>query len=117
MFHGWESSGGVGFEFDVCVTATGGGLALSSVSLPVSSDRSVSVGSADSQCDLPVAQFHGTADEFVPFEQGQRLFQAAAELSSTGVAKRFIKIPGGQHNSISTMELHAALSQLLGEIE
>jgi len=41
---------------------------------------------------MPLLVLHGTRDRVVPFEQGERLFQAAAE------PKRFHAIPGAGHN-------------------
>jgi fermentation-respiration switch protein FrsA (DUF1100 family) len=37
---------------------------------------------------------HGTRDELVPFSDGQRLFEAAAQ------PKKFLPIEGGHHNDI-----------------
>ncbi len=42
--------------------------------------------------DAPLLVLHGTRDRTVPFEQGQRLFEAATE------PKRFFAISGADHN-------------------
>ena len=63
----------------------------------------------------PLLQFHGTADDTVPFQQGQRLFDAAPDQSSTAIEKRFVEIPGGQHNFISVGDMQAAIKQLLAD--
>lgn len=42
----------------------------------------------------PLLQLHGTADEIVPFHQGQQLFEAAASK-----AKKFVTVPDWDHNS------------------
>jgi len=44
--------------------------------------------------DLPLAIYHGTADQVVPFEQGRRLFEAAAG------PKSFFAIEGGPHQPV-----------------
>ena len=50
---------------------------------------------------------HGDADRTIPFEQGQRLFEAA-----TG-PKRFVAIPGGDHNDAMPEEYRVALDEFL----
>lgn len=42
----------------------------------------------------PLLVMHGTADRIIPFDQGQRLFDAA------GQPKTFIEYPGGRHNDL-----------------
>jgi hypothetical protein len=44
----------------------------------------------------PLLQVHGTGDSVIPFALGQRLFDAANE------PKRFITVPGGDHNDPPT---------------
>ncbi len=44
--------------------------------------------------DGPLFLSHGTADTLIPFEQGRRLFEAAA-----GRSKMFVPIPDGGHNT------------------
>jgi fermentation-respiration switch protein FrsA (DUF1100 family) len=58
----------------------------------------------------PIIVFHGTADDMIPIEQGQKLAQASSR-------SEFISIPGGGHNEVpvsllcAKLELlHAALS-------
>ena len=55
----------------------------------------------------PKLFIHSTGDEIVPFEQGQRLFAAAAE------PKRFLETPGG-HNS-GGFEYNPKYTQRLGQ--
>ncbi len=53
----------------------------------------------------PVMVFHGTNDELIPFEQGQRLARRATSV-------RFIEVPGGTHNSIPMGLISRELSQI-----
>ena len=64
----------------------------------------------------PILQYHGTADEIVAFEHGQRLFQAAPAKSAQGIPAEFISIPGGMHNFISISDLRVPISRLLKRI-
>ena len=41
----------------------------------------------------PLIQFHGSADEVIPFASGRQLFEAAPS-----DVKTFVEIPGGTHN-------------------
>jgi uncharacterized protein len=58
----------------------------------------------------PLLQVHGDADRIVPFALGKRLFEAANE------PKRFVVIPGGDHNDPPAAEFYQALDQFLGEL-
>jgi hypothetical protein len=69
-----------------------------------------------SQVKCPVLQFHGTADEIVPFPLGRRLFDAAPR-SANGVDSRFVAIADGQHNFISMGDMHGAVSDLLIQLD
>lgn len=64
----------------------------------------------------PVLQFHGTADDIVPFDHGRRLFAAAVPPPS-GIAHRFVTIEGGQHNYITVGMMHAEIKALLEQID
>ena len=58
---------------------------------------------------LPLLVVHGTGDRIVPFEMGERLFQAAT------VPKRFIRVEGGSHHNLSSVandQYRAALREL-----
>ena len=59
----------------------------------------------DLQYHGPILQSHGTADRLIPFAMGKQLFAAANE------PKRFVLIPGGDHNDPQTEEYYAALFQ------
>lgn len=61
-----------------------------------------------------VLQFHGTADDIVPIEQGRKLFAATSAVP--GGAHRFVEIPDGRHNFISMSDMHTAVSALLAEL-
>ncbi|MEQ9410725.1 MAG: alpha/beta hydrolase [Fuerstiella sp.] len=48
----------------------------------------------------PILQFHGDRDNVVHPQFGRKLFETAPELSSCGVAKRWVDLPGVGHNDI-----------------
>ena len=56
----------------------------------------------------PLLQFHGTADEVVPFEQGRQLFDAAPSQS-----KKFIRVPDLDHNTPLPESCYQALIDFL----
>jgi hypothetical protein len=59
----------------------------------------------------PLLIVHGTEDRVVPYEMGERLYQAAT------APKRFIRVEGGSHHNLSGVASEAyrsALSELLG---
>ncbi len=56
----------------------------------------------------PLLHSHGDADRMIPFDHGRRLFAAANE------PKRFVTIPGRDHNDPQTPEYYQALEQFLG---
>jgi fermentation-respiration switch protein FrsA (DUF1100 family) len=57
----------------------------------------------------PVFIAHGTADELVPFSQGERLFAAAPE------PKRFFPMPGQGHNHTPSPGFYTTLGKFLAE--
>jgi fermentation-respiration switch protein FrsA (DUF1100 family) len=61
------------------------------------------------RCTQPVFVAHGTADQLIPFRQGQRLFDAANQ------PKRFLSMPGIDHNSALSSEFFTALRTFLAE--
>jgi len=58
----------------------------------------------------PLLQSHGTADRLIPYAMGRQLFEAANE------PKRFVAIPGGDHNDPQTDEYYAALREFLDKL-
>jgi fermentation-respiration switch protein FrsA (DUF1100 family) len=58
----------------------------------------------------PLLQTHGDADRVVPYELGRRLFGAASE------PKRFVAVPGGDHNDPPAREYLEALDRFLGAL-
>ena len=48
----------------------------------------------------PILQIHGQQDTIVPFGIGQKLFDAALETSSQGIAKQQIFMPQTDHNDV-----------------
>ncbi|MFO1093634.1 MAG: alpha/beta hydrolase [Planctomycetaceae bacterium] len=71
----------------------------------------------------PLLVIHGREDTIVPFEQGQRLFNAAPAQSSGGVAKRFLDLPQAGHNDmmyVAADEIRDAVGEFLtsaGQVE
>lgn len=59
----------------------------------------------------PLLQSHGDADQVVPYELGQKLFEAAPE------PKQFVTIVGAGHNDPWSNEFHAHLHKFLASIE
>jgi uncharacterized protein len=57
----------------------------------------------------PVFITHGTADNVVPFSQGERLYEAAQE------PKRFYPMPGHPHSHPNTPEFYDAVREFLAE--
>jgi len=60
---------------------------------------------------MPVLIAHGTSDSIVPFEMGQRLYDAVKG------PKRFIKVEGASHHNLSYVafaEYRAAIRELFG---
>jgi fermentation-respiration switch protein FrsA (DUF1100 family) len=58
----------------------------------------------------PLLLSHGDADEIVPYEQGQALYQAASG------PKRLVTVHGGKHNSPQPEEYRVALDQFLVDL-
>lgn len=61
-------------------------------------------------------QFHGTADETIPFAHGEKLF-AAAPATGHEVPKRFVKMAGAGHNMIAVTDMHEAVQSLLKALD
>lgn len=59
----------------------------------------------------PLLISHGDADRVIPFEHGQRLFDAANH------PKRFVVIPGAGHNDPPTREYYLALDEFIDSLE
>jgi len=55
----------------------------------------------------PLLQSHGDADELIPIEQGKAVFEAAPG------KKRFVVIPGANHNDPQSEEYRTALDEFL----
>jgi fermentation-respiration switch protein FrsA (DUF1100 family) len=60
--------------------------------------------------DGPLLVSHGDADRTVPYEMGQRLFEAA------NYPKSFVTIPGGGHNDLPGREYAEILDQFLASL-
>jgi fermentation-respiration switch protein FrsA (DUF1100 family) len=59
----------------------------------------------------PVLIVHGDADTIVPIQFGRKLFEAANE------PKRFVTIPGADHNDPRRPQFYRALDQFLNELK
>lgn len=67
----------------------------------------------------PILVLHGRRDTIVPFEMGERLFAAAPEKSSQGIAKRLLPLETADHNDVMFTEPEAvrrAIEELLDAI-
>lgn len=62
-------------------------------------------------CKKPVYIAHGTADRVIPFSHGEELFQAANE------PKRFLTMPGHDHNAFLPAEFMQGLRDFLAEVK
>ncbi len=58
----------------------------------------------------PLLHSHGDADRMIPYEHGQRLFEAANE------PKQFVTITGAGHNDPETPEYHQTLDAFLAQL-
>lgn len=58
----------------------------------------------------PLLQSHGTSDRIVPFEIGQRLYEAANQ------PKQFLAIEGGDHNDPQPLEFYDSLINFLDSL-
>lgn len=58
----------------------------------------------------PLLQSHGDADRTIPHALGRKLFEAARE------PKRFVTIPGGDHNDPQTAEYYRQLNRFIGSL-
>ena len=71
------------------------------------------------QVTCPILILHGRRDTIVPFEMGERLFAAAPEKSSQGIAKRLLPLDTADHNDVMYTEPEAvrrAIQELLDAI-
>lgn len=48
----------------------------------------------------PILQLHGARDQIVPLRLGQKLFAAAPDKSSGGIARRQVILPNADHNDV-----------------
>jgi fermentation-respiration switch protein FrsA (DUF1100 family) len=76
-------------------------------------DRFDSIGRV-TKISCPILQFHGTADEVVPYPRGRRLFEAA---ESDGRDRRFVTIEGGAHNFITVDMMEREIKSLLERLQ
>ena len=68
------------------------------------------------QVTCPILQMHGERDTIMPIALGRRLFEAAPERSSSGIAKTFVELPRAGHNDVTLVaetEFRAAVRDFL----
>jgi uncharacterized protein len=65
-----------------------------------------------SDCTQPLLQFHGTADQLVPYWSGRMLFNACPSES-----KQFVSVKNGGHNDGSPSEFWSAFGTLISQLE
>jgi fermentation-respiration switch protein FrsA (DUF1100 family) len=58
----------------------------------------------------PLLQTHGDSDRVIPYQLGVRLFEAANH------PKRFVRVPGGDHNDAPSVEYYRAMDELLASL-
>lgn len=64
----------------------------------------------------PILMMHGDADHVVPFELGEKLFNAAPQESANGIEKRLVILKGAGHNDVLDMSnetMRAAIGNFL----
>jgi fermentation-respiration switch protein FrsA (DUF1100 family) len=72
------------------------------------------------QVTCPILILHGDVDTIVPFKFAQRLFDSAPKASASGVPKKFIPLPGADHNDIAIKArepYRAAVKQFLDQLQ
>jgi fermentation-respiration switch protein FrsA (DUF1100 family) len=72
------------------------------------------------QVTCPLLQIHGTRDVIMPVALGRRLFEAAGERSSAGIAKQFVELPAAGHNDVTLVaraELRSAVREFLDKLD
>jgi fermentation-respiration switch protein FrsA (DUF1100 family) len=62
----------------------------------------------------PILVLHGDQDRIIPYSQGERLFAAAPEKSTTGIRKQFVRLRGAGHNDILYVAEREVLAALTG---
>ncbi len=60
----------------------------------------------------PILHLHGHRDQVVPLALGKKLFQAAPEESSSGVAKQFVLLPNSNHNDVYGPDVKLVLASV-----
>jgi fermentation-respiration switch protein FrsA (DUF1100 family) len=72
------------------------------------------------QVTCPLLVIHGRQDTIVPFEQGQELFAAAPDQSTSGVRKTFVELSQAGHNDIMYVaadDVRDAVEQFLARLK
>ncbi len=68
----------------------------------------------------PILVLHGTVDTIIPFRFAQRLFAVAPDTSTSGVPKKFVPLPGADHNDIvikAREPYRAAVKEFLDKLQ
>jgi uncharacterized protein len=72
------------------------------------------------QVTCPILILHGNVDTIVPFKFAQRLFDSAPDASANGIPKKFVPLPGADHNDIAIKArepYRAAVKQFLDRLQ
>jgi fermentation-respiration switch protein FrsA (DUF1100 family) len=68
----------------------------------------------------PILVLHGTVDTIIPFDFAKRLFAAAPDTSANLIPKKFVALPGADHNDIAIKArepYRAAVREFLDRIQ
>lgn len=69
--------------------------------------------------NCPILILHGRLDSIVPYNLGERLFDAAPATSAAGISKRMVELPSANHNDVLATEapaFRAAVREFLTQI-
>jgi hypothetical protein len=72
------------------------------------------------QVTCPILQIHGRRDVIIPIKFGQRLFEAAPQVSSSGIEKKFVELPEAGHNDVNLVaeaEFREAIRDFLSRLD
>jgi fermentation-respiration switch protein FrsA (DUF1100 family) len=73
-----------------------------------------------SNVTCPILHIHGLRDTIVPIQFGKKLFAAAPERAANGLPKRFVELPGADHNDILLVtegEFRQAVGEFLDQLK
>ncbi len=65
----------------------------------------------------PLTIVHGTEDQLIPIPLSRKLFRSASPRSASGVARRFVELPGVGHNGIPMEPLVEAVRDMMRTVD